>query len=124
MSDRTIWGHSLGGVFALSLLLNGPGLFHRYIATSPAVVIDGQTLLELQVDGPPARSRPRGLFVSVGTLDDDFRSHIEAFNAELLLHNYQGLHVDTAELKGYRHGSAAAPGFLAGLQNVFHDNES
>ena len=113
ISDRTIWGHSLGGVF------------HRYIATSPAVVMEGQTLLDLHVDGPPARSHvPGRLFVSVGTLDEDFRSHIEAFNAELRLHNYEGLHVDTAELEGYRHSSAAAPGFLGGLQNVFHDNES
>lgn len=125
IADRTIWGHSLGGGFALHLLFNTSGVFHRYIATSPAVVLDGQTLLDLHVDGPSARSHvPGRLFVSVGTLDEDFRSHIEAFNAELRLNNYQGLHVDTAELQGYGHSSAMAPGFLTGLQKVFPHDEA
>jgi predicted alpha/beta superfamily hydrolase len=120
VADRTIYGHSLGGVFALRLLLNGSGLFRRYLASSPAVVLDGQTLLDLQVDAPPARSDvPGRLFVSIGTLDNELRPHIEACTAELRLRDYQGLHVDTAELSGYGHASAAAQGFLTGLRRLF-----
>ena len=124
-SDRTICGHSLRGVFVLQQLLSGSGLFHRFVATSPAVVLGGQTLLDLDVDGPPAGSRlPGRLFMSVGTLDDEFRIHIEAFTASLRLHNYQGLHVDTAELPGYRHVTAGVPGFLAGLPKAFPTPEA
>lgn len=119
-ADRTLWGHSLGGLFALRTLLNASGLFHRFIATSPAVSLDGQILLDLAVDSPPAGSNlPGRLFVSVGTLDKEFGASIEAFNAELRLRHYQGLHVDSVELPGYGHSSAAPPGFLIGLQSVF-----
>ena len=69
VADRTIWGHSLGGVLAIELLLKESGLFHRFIATSPGVVLDGQALLDLQVDAPPVRSHlPGRLFLSVGSL--------------------------------------------------------
>ena len=35
VADRTIYGHSLGGVFVLSLLLNGSGLFRRSSPAAP-----------------------------------------------------------------------------------------
>ena len=121
-SDRTLWGHSLGGAFVLQQLLSGSGLFHRYLATSPGVVIDGQTLLDLDANGPAASSHlPGRLFVSVGSLDEDFKGHIDAFTTRLRLYNYEGLHIDTAELQGYRHATAAGPGFLTGLPKVFLD---
>ncbi len=120
MADRTIWGHSLGAVFAIEVLLKGSGLFHRFIATSPGVVLDGQTLLDLQVDAPPVRSHlPGRLFLSVGSLDTELGPHVDTFVAELRRRDYQGLHIDTAELSGYGHASAAAPGFLTGLSAVF-----
>ncbi len=123
--DRTIWGHSLGGVFVLQMLLSGSGLFHRFIATSPGIVLDGQTLFDLQTDAPPARTQvPGRLFISIGSLDTELRRHIEVFNAELRHRDYQGLHVDTAVLSGYAHASAAPLGFLTGIRKVFADNAS
>lgn len=120
VADRTVWGHSLGGVFALRLLFDAAGLFHRYIVTSPAVVLYGQTLLDLDADGPAARAQvPGELFVSVGTLDEDFKPHIDGFTTALRARDYQGLHVHTADLDGYGHLSAGAPGFLSGLRTVF-----
>ena len=120
VADRTICGHSLGGVFALRLLLDGSGLFRRYLACSPALVVDGQVLLDLHADAPaPQADVPGRLFVSVGTFDSEFHPQIEAFNAELRLRDYQGLHIDTAELTGYGHASAVFLGLLTGLRRLF-----
>ena len=125
VDDRTICGHSVGGVFVLSLLLNRSALFRRYLASSPALVVDGQTLLDLRADGPPARSDvPGRLFVSVGTLDTELRPHIEAFNTELQQRDYQGLHLDTAELAGYGHATAGFLGLLTGLRRLFPMNNT
>ena len=38
--DRTLFGDSLGGLFALHTLLNHHGFFRRYIIVSPAIVVD------------------------------------------------------------------------------------
>lgn len=78
--DTTLWGHSLGGTFVLSVLIHRSDLVERYIATSPAVTLGGQRLLD-----PPdalALSRPTPLYVSVGA-DDDFRPGIESYLAAL-----------------------------------------
>lgn len=40
-SDRILWGHSLGGAFAIYALLERGGLFQRIIATSPAAYEQG-----------------------------------------------------------------------------------
>jgi predicted alpha/beta superfamily hydrolase len=119
ISDRTLWGHSFGGALALHLLLEKPGLFHRYIATSPAVVVEGQALLDPGTWPSPGSALPGRLFVSVGSADDEYRPHIESFNPELRQRNYRELRFDTAELPGYGHIGAAATGFLAGLRTVF-----
>ncbi|MCW2812412.1 MAG: alpha/beta hydrolase [Friedmanniella sp.] len=118
-SDRGLWGHSSGGALALSLLLQRPGLVHRVIATSPAVVDQG--VAQLDPDRwPAAGSAVDGrLFVSVGSADEDYRPHIETFLRELRGRRYQRLQVDDAVLPGLGHVAAAAPGFLAGLAAVY-----
>ena len=57
---------------------------------------------------------PGRLFLSVGSLDTEFGPNVDAFSAELRRRDYQGLHIDTAELSGYGHASAAPLGFLTG----------
>jgi predicted alpha/beta superfamily hydrolase len=118
-ADRTLWGHSFGGVLALHLLLEKPGLFHRYIATSPGVVVEGRALLEPDRWLSPGSELPGRLFVSVGSADDEHRASIQTFNDELRQRDYRQLRFEAAELPGYGHIDAAATGFLTGLRTVF-----
>lgn len=119
-ADRTLWGHSLGGTFALHVLFEEPTLFQRYIATSPAVIFDGETMVDLSADAPPVGTPlPASLFVSVGVLDDEYGPHIRAFAAALRDRAHPGLRLDLVELPDCAHASAAPAGFLAGLGEVF-----
>ena len=118
-TDRTLWGHSLGGAFALHLLLERPGTFHRYIATSPAVVDAGQRLLDPSRWPLAGASLPARVFVSVGSDDPDYRPAIEEFQADLAARAYRDLVVTSAVLPGLGHIAAAVSGFVTGLPAVF-----
>lgn len=122
VTDRTLWGHSLGGAFAIYTLFQEPRLFRRYIATSPAVVDQGQPLIDIE-SGLPAEGAllDAHLFVSVGSLDQDYKPHIDAFSAALRSRNYRGLLFKTAILEGYAHLAAGPPGFIQGLRAVFSE---
>lgn len=119
VADRTLWGHSLGGALALHLLLERPGLFHRFIATSPGVTVQGQPMLDPGCWPPQDSALAARLFVSVGSADDEFRPHIESFNSDLRSRNYQDLRFESVVLPGYGHIAAAPIGFLTGLRSVF-----
>jgi predicted alpha/beta superfamily hydrolase len=118
-TDRALWGHSYGGVLALFLLLQRPGLFHRFIATSPAVVDQGVAQLDARTWPAAGSVVPGRLFVSVGSEDEEHRPHVESFLSELAGQSYEGLRVDSAILAGLGHIAAAAPGFLAGLAAIY-----
>jgi predicted alpha/beta superfamily hydrolase len=106
--------------FALYALLKRPALFQRHIATSPAVVFNGDAVVDLDHDAPAVgASLPASLFISVGALDEEYRASILAFTAALHRKNYVGLRMHFTELPNCAHASAGPGGFLAGLQATF-----
>ncbi len=119
-TNRTVWGHSLGGAFTIYALIHGTDVFHRYIATSPAVVQDGQRLIDIESGLPPQGSELHAhLFVSVGSLDQEYKPHIDTFTAAMRDKHYRQFHLTTALLEGYSHVAAGPPGFIRGLRAVF-----
>lgn len=120
-ADRTLWGHSLAGAFALRLLLHQPGLVQRFIATSPAVVEQGRPMLDPPAWPPAGSEVAATLFVSVGAEDHDYRPSVESFLDLLRERRYLGLNVDHEVLGGCGHIDAASSGFLAGLRSVFKE---
>jgi predicted alpha/beta superfamily hydrolase len=119
VANRTLSGHSLGDVFALHMMLEQPGLFHRFIAASPSVVEAGQAMLDPGRWPSPNSVLVARLLVSVGSADDDYRPHVESFITALQERNYRDLQLDSAVLPGYGHIDAAPAGFLGGLREVF-----
>ena len=118
--NRALWGHSLAGAFVLFSMFSKPDLFSRYIATSPALVLESKTLIDYQ-GGLLTRSlfSDTNLFVSVGTLDHEFGPNINAFTKIMQEKNHPGLDFKASILEGYAHISAAQPGFIKGLPAVF-----
>jgi predicted alpha/beta superfamily hydrolase len=118
-TDRTLWGHSLAGAFALYVLLEGPRLFHRTIATSPSVVEDGVVLTGPERWPVPGATVDARVFTSVGTADDEYRPVVETLERQLRDRRYGGLRYEHELLTGYGHIASAPVGFLAGLRSVF-----
>ena len=118
-ADRTLWGHSMAGAFALHVLLEGPRLFSRTIATSPAVVEQGVALLEPARWPAPGAILNAHAFTSVGAADHEYRPGVEIFQREIRDRGYPGLQLEHELLPGYGHIAAAPVGYLAGLRAVF-----
>jgi predicted alpha/beta superfamily hydrolase len=63
--DNTLWGHSLGGMFALYAMLNEPTLFKSYIAIDPSIWWDNSYVAKMAVAKLPAlTSQNTTLFIA------------------------------------------------------------
>lgn len=70
-TERTLLGFSLGGLFAMHVLLERPEHFRNYIALSPSLWWDGGELLTRVARLNLATDAPRRLFVSIGLLEEN-----------------------------------------------------
>ncbi|MDZ4741633.1 MAG: alpha/beta hydrolase-fold protein [Alphaproteobacteria bacterium] len=70
-SDRTIIGHSYGGLFATYVLLTEPELFRRYIAVSPSLWYANRIALTMADDTADTMIKPgTRAFFAVGALEN------------------------------------------------------
>lgn len=123
LPDRTLVGHSYGGLFTVWTLLTRPGLFHRYVSVSPSLWYDDGLALELERayarehDALPAR-----LYLCVGSREGnseiDMVGDFRDFVAQLREHDYEGLRFDHRIMDDETHNSIF-PGCLSnGLRFV------
>ena len=63
MQKQILFGHSLGGYFALWALCNYPNVFHDYIAISPSVWWNGEELLSMANESELTEAK---VFIGVG----------------------------------------------------------
>ena len=69
-SDATIFGHSLGGLFASYALLHHPETFQRYVIASPSLWWDRQVSFEFEKRyAAEHKDLPATVFLSVGGLE-------------------------------------------------------
>ena len=89
---RILFGHSMGGSFALHALFKSPGSFDVYLAASPDIGFGAEIVPkeELAFESDPRRTLPR-LLVTVGSLEqgpspaleDDYRRWYAAHPEEI-----------------------------------------
>jgi len=119
-ADRTITGHSYGGLFVLYTLLHEPDLFHRYCAGSPVPDYDNRVLFKYEKDLAENRlSLPVKLVVIVGGLEKEMAGVTEKFCTILSSRNYEGLELTFLVLDGESHMSVIAPLMVTGWKLVF-----
>ena len=121
-ADRYLAGSSLGGLFTLYALLQRPGLFNGYIATSPATPWDGGVIYRY-ADGFADRagaSRSR-LYVAVGEVEE-LRGPVTGFVDWLRDQRFPGLSWTAETVAGAGHSGVKAQGNTRGLQYLFRDD--
>lgn len=70
-ADRTIIGHSYGGLFATYVLLVQPTLFNRYIVVSPSLWYSNRIVFTMEEEAAQSGLRPAArAFFSVGELEN------------------------------------------------------
>jgi predicted alpha/beta superfamily hydrolase len=119
--DRTLYGFSVGGFFALYTMLTQPGLFRRYIAASgtwPAA--DSYLLTCEQQYAEQSFHPPVNLYLSVGGLEEDQLPGFKAMAEMLQKRDYPGLRLHTQIVEGEKHSAGViSHAFLNGLRTVF-----
>jgi predicted alpha/beta superfamily hydrolase len=118
--DRGLVGSSAGGLFGLYALFQDPGLFGRYVLTSPNVTWDNGVVLGYEREYARTHaSLPVNLFLGLGELEGGKRPQFQDFIATLKSRSYQGLTLDTMLIPDSGHSSNRAEGFLKGLRAVY-----
>lgn len=121
--DRTLVGHSYGGLFTIWTLITRPGLFTRYVAVSPSLWYDDHLVFKLEEafardhDALPAR-----LYLCVGSREHSSRidmvGDLRELAARLAGRSYRGLDFESLVMENETHNSLF-PGCLSnGLRFV------
>ena len=123
-ADRTLVGHSFGGLFATFALFESPGLFRRVIAVSPSLWYDGRFVFGRErAFGEHHRRLPARVYYGVGSREvNPSRSMVadlEAFSAQLRGRGYEGLHLRADVLADETHNTLFPRALSNGLRFVF-----
>ena len=122
--DRTLFGFSWGGTFAIYTLFNHPDTFQRYIISAPDLSWDNQICFSYESEyADKFTDLPVKLYLAVGSLDEDLIEHnfssLIKFQATVQSRNYPGLSMKLDIFNGETHISSVWPVVPRGLQAVF-----
>ena len=121
-ADRTLLGHSWGGLFALYMMFHQPRLFQRYVVVSPDLPFGNGVLLdyEQRCASQNADLRLR-LYLAYGEpeLNDYQLPFFKPFLNALEGRRYAGLKLTYQTFANCTHCAVVAPAYQAGLVAVF-----
>lgn len=123
-SDRTLVGHSFGGLFASYVLLTQPELFQRYIIVSPSLWYDDKKLFSMEQQYAAEHNDLNAkVFFAVGDLEDrsgrPMVAQLNAFVALLNLRKYPGLSLSKRDFYNENHNSVFPTALTTGMRSVF-----
>lgn len=117
--DRTIVGHSYGGLFAAYALVTRPEIFQRFIIVSPSLWYDDRLIFRLKARDAQAKA-PARVFLSVGAIEQQQMSDdITALKAALDERKDASLTVDIKIFEDETHNSVFPAAVTRGLLKVF-----
>ena len=111
-NDRTLWGYSSGGVFALFALFEKPHLFQRY------VIVDGFDDIFLKIEELYAAQHvdlSARVCISAPPSDLDSKKLFDLLNRR----NFSSLRSEFVQLNDLGHFTIGAEGLTKGLVSVF-----
>ncbi|MCE9521858.1 MAG: alpha/beta hydrolase [Alphaproteobacteria bacterium] len=121
LGDRTLIGHSYGGLFATYVLLTEPKLFKRYIIVSPSLWYAKRIAFTMEEraarDGITPNTR---VFFAVGALEQSMMADdLQAMVKNLRRRNIPQLQIGAKVFEGERHNSVFPGAVTRGLLTVF-----
>ncbi|EDY83721.1 Putative esterase superfamily [Verrucomicrobiia bacterium DG1235] len=124
--ERTLMGHSFGGLFGLFALFEEPSYFKNYVVGSPSLFWDEKLMLKLENEYSKNNDNLGvNLFMAVGTAEDaefvDMDADLQEFVEHLQSRNYQGLNLGTKVWDGQQHMASMFLSYTEGVGFVFAD---
>ena len=121
-ADRTLLGHSWGGLFALYALFQQAHLFQRYVVVSPDLPHGNGVLLDDEQKYAERHSTLAvRLYLAYGEpeVNDYERPFLERFLSALQSRQYAGFTLTYQTFANCTHCAVVAPAYQAGLVAVF-----
>ena len=118
--DRSLWGHSLGGLFALYAMFEAPGLFQQYGVSSPSLQVGEEALWARESAYAEAhRALPARVFVSLGSEEADISTQAARLVEQLRKRNYENFALESQVFRDETHVSVFPGAFSRGVR-FFH----
>lgn len=109
---RSFIGHSLGGLFASYLLVNGDSLFDNLYALSPSLWIDGYHILDYETLQQDRLSNlKKNVWISCGSNEtlNHIKTGVRRIEDTLDTRKYPGIRYQVKVYDGETHNSSVAP---------------
>ena len=120
--DRTLSGASFGGLFSLYVLFEHPGIFKRYIISSPNLRWDNGVIFEYEKKYSEKHTElPANVFLSVGDVEHRVESW-KKFVQTIEDRDYKNLKLTTMIFNDAPHGTACILAGVRGIKAVFSDD--
>jgi predicted alpha/beta superfamily hydrolase len=117
-NDRALMGSSFGGLFTLYAMFQEPGVFNRFVLTSPSIQWDNKQLSSLNKSfAEQHKELAAKVFMGIGEYENV--SELQNFAEELKSKNYKSFELQTKVIAGMGHSGGKAEGYTRGLQAVF-----
>jgi len=122
-NERTLVGHSYGGLFCLYTLFTTPDLFNRYVSISPALFWDDEYLVKVEREFyTNNKNLYKRVYTAVGNLEHErFKNPFIKLINSINEHNYNGLKLVAKFADDETHYSIIPYIVTHGLINVFYD---
>lgn len=118
---RVLAGSSYGGLFTCYAIFERPGLFHAYLAPSPALWWRSRYIAGREREHAASHpSLPARIFLSFASEESTWiKDSTRDFAAQLRQTGYANLAVAVREIEGERHSATKAESFNRGLRFAF-----
>jgi len=122
-NDKTIVGHSYGGLFCFYTLFTQPSIFNRYVIISPAVLWDNELILKMENEFAKNNSSINAVvYTTVGGREEDFFINPwKKLVASIKSHNYSNFRFIEKISEGETHYSIMPQIVTTGLISVFNE---
>ncbi len=120
--DRTLIGHSLGGLFTMYALFERPALFQRYVATSPSLWWDRRWMVTRESEYAEQHKALRAKVYIAAAQDEPliYRTYTE-MKGVLESRQYEGLELTAEVIQDETHSSVWPAAATRGLKAVFSE---
>ena len=117
---RVLAGHSLGGLFAIHVLISRPELFNAYVAVSPSLQWSDEATLKRAEEFFKTRKELHAtLFTSLGNEPGDIGKAFEEFKQLLAKNQVKGFEWEAEQMTDEDHGSVVLRSHYFGLRKVY-----
>lgn len=110
--SRSFIGHSLGGLFAAYLFVNGDELFDNVYALSPSLWIDNYHILDYENEQQDKlRKLKKNVWISCGSSEtfNRIKAGVDRIEDTLVKRQYPGINYTIKIYDGHSHNSSVAP---------------